>query len=49
MLETQIDLLVDLEVKILVEQIQALNRSITQLCAEYCGETWETAECQKCR
>ena len=48
-LETQIDLLVDLEVKILVEQIQALNRSITQLCAEYCGETWETAECQKCR
>ena len=30
-LETQIDLLVDLEVKILVEQIQALNKTITQL------------------
>jgi len=30
-LETQIDLLVDLEVKILVEQIQALNKSIAQL------------------
>jgi transposase len=30
-LETLIDLLVDLEVKILVEQIQSLNKSITQL------------------
>jgi transposase len=30
-LETQIDLLVELEVKILVEQIQALNKSIAQL------------------
>jgi len=30
-LETRIDLLVDLEVKILVEQIQALNKTITQL------------------
>src|SRR5215475_2192504 len=30
-LETQIDLLVDLEVKILVEQIHSLNKSTTQL------------------